>query len=522
MKKVLLITMALVSMITIACKDSLLDTQNPNQLTTDAYYTTIDQIGSSVNGIYAVLQGNRLVGREYFFIHDLRSDEMKAGGGQLEVPRAQLLNGSHTYTNPVMTDVYKGLFTMVHRANAVIVNGGKLTVSSTDQALLDRYIAEAKFMRGFAYYTLGALWGGVPLYDQPAETFASAKPRSTQAETFAFALADATAASAVLPASYESDDLGRATKGAALTLVAKINLCKGDYAAAKTALEAVKNLGVYGLVDEYFDNFTEESEYNKESVFEVGFLDTGYGWDASGNGSSADSWVRSQEYSAVGWANLIPSDKLIAEYEDGDPRLTDTFWFPGDTYAKGTKTLVVKDGDGKTTINIAGDNGTTYNGNTVKIRWKKYSIMYKTDPGGFNVNDGINYRLWRYADVLLLLAECENEIGTAANAIGYLNQIRDRASVNMPNYGTAAMDAAGFPVTSKEEIRKAIQHERFIEFAGEEIRNIDILRWRANGKLAGSDPISYFQPNKYEFLPIPQEEFNTNPKVTAADQNPGY
>lgn len=521
MKKVLLLTIAVVSMTT-SCNEDLLDTKNPNQIVSEDYYKTIEQIGSSVNSIYAVLQGNRLVGREYFFIHDLRSDEMKAGGGQLEAPRGQLLNGSHMYTNSVMTDVYRGLFTMVHRANSVIANAELLEVDAEDQGLLTRYIGEAKFLRGFAYYTLGALWGGVPLYDKPALSFEDAKPRSTQAEIFDFALADANAASEALPATYDVADLGRATKGAALTLAGKVNLCKGDYAAAKTSLEAVKNLGIYSLVDDYFDNFTEEAEYNSESIFEVGFLDTGYGWDASGNGATNDSWVRSQEYSAVGWANLIPSDKTIAEFEDGDPRFTDSFWFPGDAFADGSKTLVTSGGDGKTTFNIAGDGTTLYEGDQLKIRWKKYSVMYKADPGGFNVNVGINYRLWRYADVLLLLAECENEVGSAANAIAYLNQIRNRGSVNMPNYGTAEMNAAGFPVSSKEEIFEAIQHERFIELAGEEIRNIDILRWRANGKLTGPDPISYFQAGKYELLPIPQEEFNTNPNVTAEDQNPGY
>lgn len=122
----------------------------------------------------------------------------------------------------------------------------------------------------------------------------------------------------------------------------------------------------------------------------------------------------------------------------------------------------------------------------------------------------------------MLLAECENEVGTAANAIAYLNQVRNRPSVSMPNYGTTAMNNAGFPVTNKAEIFKAVQHERQIELCGEEIRNIDILRWRANGKLTGPDPISYFQANKYELLPIPQNEFNTNPKLTPADQNAGY
>src|SRR6188768_4052420 len=155
MKKVLLLTIVFVSMIVISCNDNLLDTKNPNQITNDAYFTSLAQIGTTVNSIYAVFQGNRLVGREYFFIHDLRSDEMKAGGAQLEPPRAQLLSGNLTYTNAVMTDVWRGLFTMVHRANTVITNGAALTVEAGDQALLDRYIAEARFLRGFAYYTLG-------------------------------------------------------------------------------------------------------------------------------------------------------------------------------------------------------------------------------------------------------------------------------------------------------------------------------------------------------------------------------
>lgn len=521
MKKVLLLTVAAVLIVT-SCSEDLLDTKNPNQITNDAYFTTIEQIASSTNAIYAVLQGNRLVGREYFFIHDLRSDEMQAGGPQLEAHRRQVLLGTHTYSNGVLDEVYTGLFNIVHRANTVITNGGALT--GVDQALLDRYIAEAKFLRGFAYYTLGALWGGVSIYDKPAAAFTDAKPRSSQTETFDFALADANAAAAVLPASYPAADMGRITKGAALTLAAKINLCKGDYAAAKTALDAVVDLGVYSLVPNYFDNFKDETEYNSESIFEVGFLDTGYGWDGPGNSAAADSWVRSQEYSAVGWANLIPSDKLVAEYEDGDPRLTDTFWFPGDTYANGTRTLVLDDDpeDGNpATVQIAGDNTTLYNGVPTKVRWKKYSVMYKQDPGAFNVNVGINYRLWRYADVLLMLAECENELGNSSDALDYLNQIRNRTSVSMPEYGSAEMDAAGYPVGTKDQILKAIQHERFIELAGEEIRNIDILRWRANGKLA-EEPIDYFQQDKFELLPIPQAEFNTNPTYSADMQNPGY
>ena len=198
MKKILLSVFASVALVT-SCNESLLDTKNPNQFTDESFYTTLDQIGTSVTAIYAEMQGNRLVGREYFFVHDLRSDDMAAGGGQLEVPRAQLLTGSHNFSNSVLSDVYKGLFTIVHRANIVITKGAELT-NVSDQALLDRYIAEARFFRGFAYYTLGSLWGGVPIYDIYGQSFGDGKPKSTQAEVFNFALADANAAGATLPA----------------------------------------------------------------------------------------------------------------------------------------------------------------------------------------------------------------------------------------------------------------------------------------------------------------------------------
>ena len=513
MKKILLSVLAVVTMFT-SCNEDLLDTQNPNQIGDADFYQTLEQIGTSTTAIYAVMQGNRLVGREYFFIHDLRSDEMKPGGANLEAHRAQVWNGVHTYTNGVLVEVYQGLFTIIHRANTVIDKGSSLTVPADKQGLLDRYIAEAKFFRGFAYYTLGALWGGVPLYEHFATSFADAKPRSTQAETFQFALADANAAASVLPASYGASDMGRITKGAAYTLAGKINLCMGNYTAAKTALEAVKATGVYSLVDNYFDNFKEETEFNSESVFEVAFTSSGYGWSASGNGTGSESWVRSQEYSPLGWNNLIPNEKIVGAFEDGDSRLKDSMYFPGDKYNNDTETLTVAD--------MGADNSTDYKGTPIKIRWKKYSIMYKTHPTGTFTTVGINYRLWRYADVLLMLAECENEVGTSGNAINYLNEIRNRPSVSMPNYGTAAMDAAGYPVGTKADIFKAIEHERFVELCAEEIRNIDILRWRMNGKLT-SEPISYFQANKFELLPIIQNEFNTNPNLSYPDdQNPGY
>jgi hypothetical protein len=371
-------------------------------------------------------------------------------------------------------------------------------------------VAEARFLRAWAYYNLAGFWGGVPIYDTFGKSFSDAKARSKAEDVWAFVTSELDDLKDDLPTTYGGADLGRATRGAALTLLGKAWLFNGNYANAKTALEAVKAIG-YSLTPKYFDNFSEETEYNSESIFELSYTSSGnFNWDADGNGTTVnESWIRSQEYSAVGWRNLIPSDGLLNEYETGDPRLKDNFYFVGDTYGDPAAPKVL-------TVDKVQGNTSNFHGVPQKISWKKYSVMYKIDPGGFYDKIGINYRVFRYADVLLMLAECENEVGSASAAIGYLNQIRNRPSVMMPNYPTAA-----YPCNSQTEITRAIIHERRTELAGEEVRNFDILRWRKYDKLT-SEPIPYFTPNKYEVLPIPQDELNNNPNITQADQNPGY
>ena len=123
-------------------------------------------------------------------------------------------------------------------------------------------------------------------------------------------------------------------------------------------------------------------------------------------------------------------------------------------------------------------------------------------------------RIMRYAEVLLNLAECENELGNTAAAVTLMNQVRSRGDVKMPNYPTA-----NYPTSTKEQVFAALQHEKMAEMTGEQIRNKDILRWRKQGKLK-VEPISYFSANKYELLPIPQFEIDNNPEIKS--NNPGY
>lgn len=506
------ICLSVALLLAISCSEDDLNKLNPNQLVPETFYQTEDDLRAAVNSIYASMQSSQLYSREMWFLHDLRSDDNATGGGQLETPRNQLLIGTHDPANAVMSNVWSGLYRVVLRANIVITNAPN--AEQVDAKLRDEIVGEAYFLRGWAYYQLGSLWGGVPIFTEFASAFSDTRPRSTQAETLAQAISDLQIAAANLPEKSATVDQGRASRGSALTALGKAQMFAGDYTAAKTSFESVVNSGEYTLVDEYDDNFQEENEYNSESIFEVGYAPIGqFNWNGTGDNLGNEGSVRSQEYSAIGWRNLIPSPSLLNEYErpekgdeKRDPRMDKCFYFTGDTFNNGADVLTAEAQRG---------NSTMFDGEEQKISWRKYSIMYKLNPGGFRITE-INHRVLRYAEVLLNLAECELEAGSLNGAVQYLNQVRARPSVDMPPYPTA-----NYPVSTEAEVMRAIIHEKRVEHCSEQIRNLDIIRWRKEGKLE-NEPLDYFVPNKYELLPIPQSEIDNNPDVSEADQNPGY
>lgn len=506
MKQITVKIMALIAVLVfISACDSELNKENPNSVLVQYYYSNTSELTSAVNATYAVLQDPQLVSREWFFVNDLRSDDMATGGGQLETPRYQLLIGTNDASNFVATQFWIGLYGVIHRANAIIEFGPKAVTNSTaDEELRTRRISEAKFLRAWAYFELVSIWGKVPLYDVTVKTVNDSKPLATIDEVYTSVIGNLNDAIAALP--VVQSEIGRATKGAARALLARVYMQQGDYTNARAQLDAIINSpdNPYRLVDNYNDNFMEETEYNPESVFEVGFRDANgnYGWGYNqGDVQGSETTVHNQEINPTTWGNLIPSPSLVREFEAGDPRYKFSFYEAGDKIASGVLT--------ETNFNIA---STTINGVTKKIGWRKHTILYKNTQNYYP--SGNNERVIRYAELLLMMAECVNETGgTQAEVLGYLNQVRARPSVNMPLYGTPAMNSK-YPVASKDDRFKAIVHEKRVELAGEEIRNRDILRWRKQGKLAliGGEPISYYTP-AFEFLPIPQQEVDNNPNI---------
>ena len=488
----------------IACSKRL-DVLDQNNPTTESYFKVAGELQRGVNAIYSVLRAAELVGREWFFLHDMRGGETAPGGPQLEAPRAELLlqtNGAPS--NSVLSDVWRGSYQMINRANQVLQSAADV---SDNVALRDQLVGEAKFLRAWAYFELASQWGDVPLYTEVITSPTGYKGKSPAAEVYTLIISDLTEAAEKLPETASQE--GRVTKGAANAMLGRVQMQKGDYAAAKEALLKVVNSGKYELVSEFLHNFDGDvmtngqkvatgHEFNKESIFEVAFLDKGdnnFNWGYNGEGiSSPVSTVHNQEYGIV-WGNVIPSNNLLNEFEANDPRFKYTFYEEGDkilTFEGTQPGKVLTAGD----MNVA---ASTRNGVTKKRIFRKYSI-YDWDENGFHPG-GINQRLIRYAHVLLMLAECEAELGNFGQAATYINKVRARPSVNMP------------PVvlSSKDQAIRAVMHERAVELGIEGVNNVDILRWRAKGYYPSIMPDP--RPNQQNFLPIPSAEAAANPNI---------
>lgn len=490
----------------VSCDEDKLNPADPNQLGIATFYRTGPQLEAAVNAVYAGLQGNNLYNREYFFLQDLLSDDCQSGGPQLEAPRGQVLNHVFDASNPLVSANWRGWFRVVHRANLVLENAENAVDEISDD-FRSRVVGEAYFLRALANFELVSLWGPIPLMTSSA-TSPDGFPRASENEVYNLIFSDLQEAINRLPlkSDYSGDDVGRATKGAAQALAAKAHMFRADFTAARPFLMEIINSGQYSLVDRYLDNFEEENENNEESVWEVQFSEefgNAGGWNGDGS-SIAEVTFRGQEYGPKAWRNVIPSESLVNEFETvangaekDDPRGEYNFYRIGDMYNSGQSVL--------TEDKVQGD--------TESPSWKKYQMIYKRENE--DVQSGINFRVIRYADVLLMMAEVENELTGPGAALPYINQVRERADVDMPLYPTAL-----YPTGSQEEMRLAIMHERRVEMAGEQVRNRDIRRWRRQGVLP-FEPIDVYQ-DRNNMLPIPLEEIDNNSALSNADQNTGY
>jgi hypothetical protein len=507
-----------------SCNADKLELTNPNNLSPDTYFKSAAQVQSAVDAIYGSMQTTGMYNRGMWYGNDNMSHENTCNPQQ-EADKRQWLNftmdATHSLTEAFWNSCYRG----VNKANFVINNTeliSQIPDAFLSQVMKDKYIGEAKFMRALYYFWLVDKFGGVPIYlgVDPAENLGMA--RATKEEVWAQIEADCI--DATVKCRAKADEVpGRATKGSAWALLGKARLYQKNYAGA---LEAFNNITGYSLEPAYFNNFMEETENGPESLFEVQFSkQAGYSdqWSSDRTDQGVNEGTfRAQEYSCLGWFNVFVSEDLWNEFEAGDPRRGFCAYQTGDLYANNTLTItltpLIEDLDGVTT-------------EYTRRGWRKYQNYYK-QPSETDNTSGINMKVIRYADVLLMMAECQANLNNLSAAIDLMNQVRTRPDVAMPEYGTPAMDAI-YPVANLAEFMVALEHERKIELCGEQVRFSDLVRWGrleaflTSDKLLNSIPKAdkkalVFSAPKNLLWPIPQKEIDVNPKIAQEDQNPGY
>lgn len=510
-KIILATTLILVSII--SCKEEELELSDPNVIVPETFFQNPGELQSAVNAAYSFLQSQGMYGRIGFFLLDNLSQE-NLGTDALQGGLKAFMDYTYDPSLGEFFTYWQSAYRGINSCNFVLEAAEGDLITNVGQEEINQRLGEVRFLRAFYFFNLTNLWGDVPMPTSTSASETGGIPKSSQQEVYQLIFEDLEFAIANL-ATKDNTPTGRATKDAAQALKGKAHLFLGEWAAAKAELEAVTGYTIIGVDPR--DNGNIAGEFNPESLFEVNYSQEigGDQWNATGNGVR-ETTFRGIEYSPLNFANIIVRPSLLAEYEDNDPRIQAYFYSAGDafggtTYAPGSELPIagpvafgdpLPDGNLPLVFTLSSP------------AWRKYQNLDTRLTDGFEYS-GINFRVLRYADVLLMLAEAENELGNQAAAVAYLNQVRDR--VGMPNYGTPQMDSRGYPVGNQQQVFEAIVHERAVELAGEQHRYYDLKRWGL-----AAQTIVGFQTGKHEFLPIPQSEIDGNPELTNADQNPGY
>ena len=511
MKKIIYLFTAC-CLLTTSC-DKKLDLENPNQLTTEGYWKTKEQAHAGCVAIYNALIVDGSYMRSFPGLTDSRGDDFTGDSPWLDL----VLTGEFiipTTSDPVFW-IWREFYLVVNRANQVIHHVGQYDESVLPAEEKDRILGQAYFLRGLAYYNLATSFKVVPVITEPiANSDDYFPPTATEEVLWNQIFNDLATAEARLPVSYDNvtgldaGQKGRATKGAAAGLLAKSYLFRKDYANAKTQLEKFfaggPLNGVYSLVADYRDNFRDKNENNSESLFEIQFTETG-GADINWCCDPVGSWKQWQAISVTygmegaGFSDYLPTRWIYNEFKL--ERTTDDHLDPR---------LLATIASYEPSENSTQAYGREWFNPQTAIYPRKYTNDGVGNGKAFEAaaESWINYRVLRYADILLMYAEVLNETGNTAGAYPFIQQVRTRAKL--------ADLATVKPNMTQAQMRDQLAHERALEFAIEGQRINDIIRWGwlydatklAELKTHDADFNTWTPGNEY--LPIPQRELDLN------------
>jgi tetratricopeptide (TPR) repeat protein len=518
MKKYLLFFFAGVIMVSSqSCKKSLeLDIENPNREDESNFWNSSESAVKGINAVYGNFYRNGAPYSRWLpFYMDIRSDQGYSTSPWNELRSVGALNITQ-YSFEVNYDTWWHHWRGVYRANQVLAYVPGI---SMDEALKARILAEAKFLRALNYYDLVTIWGSIPLILEPSKP--SDKPAQVaQEQVWAQIEKDLTEAAAVLPTAYSGEEVGRATKGAAYGLLGRVHLQQKEYQQAVDALSwLVTGAGqsLYALLPNYHDNFKHTTENNKESVFEVQFKmrpeNGGDDGPTSNVGTSRAPFFAppGHGFNDANMHRWVVWEFLKEKTVDGqrDPRLAVTALYDS------------TDERGPDFTSVYGSSFTSKNydaGIKSRVWYRKYLDDYFRINEFEVFNSPINFRVIRYADVLLMYAEALNGLGRTAEAYPFVDRVRERA-------GLAKLSVAK-PGLNQSQFLQQLMHERLTELTGECVRWNDLARWGyfddANkiAELKARDTeFNNFVVGRNKYMPIPQTELDINPNLK---QNQGW
>jgi len=531
-----------------SCKDSFLETKPIAKGSEESFYTNMAAANMATTVCYSNFCMEILWDLSIMMtLGSIASDEAEAGaGGKNDVLEFQHVDELlHT---PSEANVFEWPFGYLYRtigycntAIEEIPKISKVTDPNFDAAIIHERLGEVHFLRALNYFTLTQIFGGVPLVDHLLGPTEYKKGRDDISKIYDLIKSDLWIAISSLPEkSGQGSEIGRASKGAAKSLLSKVYLYESSYAkyypndeqnrfvnmqqhwdSAAYWAEQVINSAEYKLVGSEGERFKTwrgpntngyawifmvAGNNSDESVFEIQNVQDGKNWfDTRGTAlirwcaprkvSVADS-VKSPNGIDFGWGWWCPTDFLVNSYENGDPRYTATVFEPWDTIE----------------CMVSSDKGVKFrrpnykelfSGTGLHRNSKKYQCSYSEYwLHSLSWQDGpVDVKLIRYADVVLFAAEANLELNNQAKALQYINMVRKRAR----NCGITGIPADLTAVTHDD-----IVHERLVELACEGHRFFDLVRWNLanqylNHYLADGSKVD-FVPGKHEFFPIPEKE----------------
>lgn len=559
-----------------SCYD--LDQFPHDQLNAGTFWKTEDHVHQCMVAMYATLRNENVFGA-YYIIDAL--SELACGYNNEQM--SDIIRGIYTDRTEYIQSKWQSSYDGIFKANLLLQNIDNVNMADDKKAI---YKGEARFIRALYYFHLLDFYGGVPLYDETTivsnEFMEMKKTRSSVEDTRKFILDDLEAAINALPVKWGSSEHGRATRGAAIALRGKAKLFAKDYAGALADFEEIvkdpqsRGYG-YRLHNDYSELFTLAADQSSEMIFSIKaicgtnqdlgmpyalLLGTrsvfGGGWNSCMPTDILADMYENKDGSKFNWNDYFPGltgndqemrkqifeakisedKKTVAQYpaqmetirkayENRDPRLEQTLITPyshilgcdGRTpkemeYVISTTALSNSDG-------FIRDNLSHYN-----YYWRKF--VPEGDMNGILLDRShspVDFPLIRYADILLMLAECYNEENRPDDAIAMINEVRQRPSTNMPALNSGA---SWLKADSKEEIFQRIVQERAVELACEGHRFSDLRRWGlAKDKLnfvyddiLGIVRYTRIFVDRDYLFPIPAVEFERNANL--GDQNPKW